>query len=150
MPRRLLNIASVVCRVACVMLMGMWARSYWLCDTVDGYSTSAQFTVGSTRGVAFCGNLVGFPVRLDLASLKSSYPVIYSPAFLGFRYRYDSPRIFIALPYWFLVLVAGSLSAFLWWRPALRFSLPVLLLVTTIIAAVLAIIVELNHLPIVK
>ena len=32
MLRRLLNIASIVCLVACVALMGMWVRSYWLDD----------------------------------------------------------------------------------------------------------------------
>ena len=29
MPRRLLNIASIVCLVLCVALMGMWVRSYY-------------------------------------------------------------------------------------------------------------------------
>ena len=32
MPRRLLNIASIVCLVACVALMGMWVRSYHVKD----------------------------------------------------------------------------------------------------------------------
>jgi hypothetical protein len=153
MPRRLLNIASIFCLVVCLALMGMWVRSYWLYDRIDGYSTTAQFTVCSTQGVAFCENLAHFPVILDLASWKS-FPMAYHglrpPTFLGFRYRNESAGIFIVLPYWFLVLVTGSLSAVLWWRPAPRFSLPVLLLMTTIIAAALAIVVELNCPPIGK
>ena len=35
MLRRLLNIASIVCLVLCVALMGMWVRSYRWMTTVD-------------------------------------------------------------------------------------------------------------------
>ena len=102
------------------------------------------------QGVSFCSNLVGFPLMLDFASWKSeSYPVIRSRprpvTFLGFRYDHWSLSSFIVLPYWFLVLATGSLSAVLWWRPKPRFSLPILLIVTTILAAVLAIVVELDR-----
>jgi hypothetical protein len=145
MPRRLLNIASIVCVVLCVALMGMWVRSYWQCDTICGYSSSDQFIVGSTHGVVYCDSLVGFPVLLDFASWKSEkYPTAnfrQHPAFLGFRFG-GSLKV---LPYWFLVLVSGSLSAVLWWRPTPRFSLPVLMITTTIVAVAMAIILELNR-----
>jgi hypothetical protein len=36
MPRRLLNIASVVCLVACVALLVLWARSYRAFDRASG------------------------------------------------------------------------------------------------------------------
>ena len=35
MLRRLLNIASIVCLVLCVALMGMWVRSYSAVDSTD-------------------------------------------------------------------------------------------------------------------
>jgi hypothetical protein len=37
MHRRLLNIASVVCLILCVALIGMWVRSYYEIDELTGH-----------------------------------------------------------------------------------------------------------------
>src|SRR5471032_369659 len=51
MLRRLLNIASIVCLVLCVALMGMWVRSYQSSDEVVGHlSGKLGFTVSSASG----------------------------------------------------------------------------------------------------
>src|SRR5690349_10707150 len=42
MLRRLLNIASIVCLVLCMALMGMWVRSYYRCDAVGGQLTKTN------------------------------------------------------------------------------------------------------------
>ena len=46
MLRRLLNIASIVYCVACVVFMGLWVRSYYRCDFV----TNQLVTLGSNSG----------------------------------------------------------------------------------------------------
>jgi hypothetical protein len=56
MLRRLLNIASIVCLVACVVLMGMWVRSYWWIEgfvfnplgasSVEGVSATGRIAIG--------------------------------------------------------------------------------------------------------
>jgi hypothetical protein len=51
MPRRLLNIASIVCLVLCVALMGMWMRSYGSLDTLSvKYAQSHCLRIGSFQG----------------------------------------------------------------------------------------------------
>ena len=51
MLRRLLNIASIVCLVACVALMGLWVRSCDSWDALHGRFTDSQgFQIASLRG----------------------------------------------------------------------------------------------------
>src|SRR5471030_444497 len=51
MLRRLLNLASIVCLVACVTLMGMWVRSYRWVDELHGPIVGQQtFTLTSRPG----------------------------------------------------------------------------------------------------
>jgi hypothetical protein len=50
MLRRLLNIASVVCLVLCVALMGMWVRSYYWIDEFVSNPLGAS-TVGGGSGI---------------------------------------------------------------------------------------------------
>ena len=72
MPRRLLNIASVACLVACVALMGLWVRSYY------------QYS--DLRGRIFGTNLfvIGVPsgrmrsTTLELKSTQSGIPTPYT------------------------------------------------------------------------
>ena len=60
MRRRLLNIASVVCLVLCVALMGMWARSY--------ASLSYSSLVLTSSGAAFLFQL-RLPLQFGLRTL---------------------------------------------------------------------------------
>jgi hypothetical protein len=52
MPRRLLNIASIACLVACVALLGMWVRSYRDMATLRGsfFSDRQLFAIHSVQG----------------------------------------------------------------------------------------------------
>ena len=50
MLRRLLNIASIVCLVLCVALMGMWVRSYYWMDEF-GFTPLGAFLVGGGFGM---------------------------------------------------------------------------------------------------
>jgi hypothetical protein len=49
MLRRLLNIASIVCLVACVALMGLWVRSYWWVDEINVNPTAHISLVLTSR-----------------------------------------------------------------------------------------------------
>ena len=49
MPRRLLNIASIVCLVLCVALMGMWVRSYCSIDELHVHMTDSRGFASSHR-----------------------------------------------------------------------------------------------------
>jgi hypothetical protein len=137
MPRRLLNIASVVCLVACVALMGMWVRSYFRHDAVSIHLSG--FTVleidqfqGNLRVSRYVDHT---PLAPNYTSTtdeewwskyrgKEEFPN-HSLGF-GFRFTYFGGRLF--LPHWFLVLACGSLAMIcrLRWSP--RFSLRTLLI----------------------
>src|SRR6516165_10487764 len=51
MLRRLLNIASIVCLVLCVVLMGLWVRSYFYRYALEIKNQSGLLRVVSERGI---------------------------------------------------------------------------------------------------
>jgi hypothetical protein len=128
--RRLLNIASIVCLVVCVSLMGMWVRSFWWADRL-GVPLSPTYKV-------FVLSAWG-QVRLAKADLCESQDPHWN---LGggatetvgndFDGRY--------VPYWLLVIACGTLSLALQstWPP--RFTLRSLFIATTLLAIVLGMI----------
>jgi hypothetical protein len=162
MPRRLLNMASIVCLVACVALMGSWVRSY---DRREGFLV--HFTNARVYGVwSVCGHLWfdEFPPE-DVATLPEqvcefmSDPLSNRPEYpreglsqgrwsaLGFQanYRLGDLALAFVIPYWFLMLTTGSLAiAFqLRWPP--QFTLRSLFIVTTFLAVVLGMIAWLDR-----
>jgi hypothetical protein len=122
MLRRLLNIASIVCRVLCVALMVMWVRSKWRDDSVDLTANAYVFSVAGVVGYISWG---GSPMPKPNSS------------FLGFYFWTSPPKSECRVPYWFLVLTTGLLAmAFqLRWPP--RFTLRTLFIATTFLAVVL-------------
>ena len=69
MRRRLLNIASIICFVLCVALIGMWVRSEWSLDILHCasrlFQDSAQLS--SQRGQLTLGI---FPIASDVSRLR--------------------------------------------------------------------------------
>jgi hypothetical protein len=64
MFRRLLNIASIICLVACVLLMGIWVRSDYVTDGITERFTAPQtFSIMTIPGCVFL-----LHVREDLTS----------------------------------------------------------------------------------
>jgi hypothetical protein len=146
---RKLRIAfSATCLTACVLLIVLWLRSYYVADSVfmrvstwSGYffvSTKGQLALRretiDAPGIGFYGNM-GIPDWV-----WSTYPGALPkfPTRLGFDV-WQLPY-FIALPYWAPLLVCGVLAAmpFLIRR---SFSLRTLLIATTLMAVVLGMIV---------
>jgi hypothetical protein len=157
MPRRLLNIASIVCLVLCVALMGMWVRSYfWLDDfkfkpfgasSIGVASSSDRIAIG-TMSAALNPNegLINFthtPIsdwRSDLAKIDQRFSTI-----AGFGLVHDNNVFVFMVPYWFAVLIAGALSIAYWPRVKYRFSLRTLFIATTFLAVVLGMIAWLDR-----
>jgi hypothetical protein len=163
MRRRLLNIASIVCLVACVVLVGMWVRSYQtLDDELHGLLPHDEgFLVYSTQGelVLYKG-----PVDSNGSPITNHWPwvVIGGPSGSWFDFENTSQLQTVSnqfgfgssfswagsclhLPYWLLVLTSGSMAmAFqLRWPP--RFTLRDLFIATTFLAGVLGMIAWLDR-----
>jgi hypothetical protein len=157
MAHRLLNIASIVCLVLCVTLMGMWIRSYRSLDVL--------VLDGPWWGKA---NVDSIPGRLELgqhpeapplerwswkciASKYNSNAVLTNVQNLkqlgiwGFHARFSWSGSVMAVPYWFLVLVTGMLAMAFRFRWPLRFTLRSLFVVTTFFAIVLGMSVWLDR-----
>jgi hypothetical protein len=147
---------SLFCGIACVLLLVLWVRSYWHCDSmrrVADWSTKLVHTeVRSERG------LIGFTIedalyRLDLQAIeKGRWRLVSYPADEGMwlslnstpNPRFPTPtfRHRLVLPHWLLAFLITSVAAVPWigqfrWR----FSLRTLLIATTLVAVVLGLIV---------
>jgi hypothetical protein len=143
MRYRKLRIAwSVVCGIACVLLIALWVRSYGTGDVLNERITKTHaFTLVSQQG--FCGALLFDPTvhaspKWGLISVSS--PTWQSPSW-DFAIHSKSDRYVQAMvPWWFVVLSVAIMSII---TPRLkwRFSLRTLLIATTLVAVVLGLIV---------
>jgi hypothetical protein len=159
MLRRLLNIASIVCLVLCVALMGLWVRSYRWVDELRGPIAGQQtFTLTSRPGrllVTFDKSSANTPpVKKKGPPLWSLNSGRYGPNFqpeelqaawlypaARFAHSIGRPQLWgSVLSYWFLVVVSGSLATLfrMQWPP--RFNLRTVFIATTVIAVVLGMI----------
>jgi hypothetical protein len=162
MLRRLLNIASIVCLVLCVALMGLWVRTYHWYDHVGGSVTDTQVLLIET-----------IPGRLHLIRAKLNKPDKDDPYRPLRMWQYRSSRIdsaefqkpatpqgylaavgfdwylhrvsWLNVPFWFLVLVSGSLAMAFQLRWPLRFNLRSMFVLTTFLAVVLGMIAWLDR-----
>ena len=139
MKFRKLRIAwSVGCLIACVLLIALWARSYWVHEgyyRIDAANNQMGFgwTVGS----------LGFNARKDELKwppqkwtyFRTSLDVPYQ----SFRASFSNGELNFRLPFWFLSTLLLALSYVVWlpWH----FSLRTLLIATTLVAVVLGLIV---------
>jgi hypothetical protein len=156
MLRRLLNIASIVCLVLCVALMGMWVRSYRWMDDYNFTPGRSTWGVGSASGRIAIGVI---PAKNNPA--QKLFEFTHSP-FADWRsdvnridrqfstvaengFARDNNVFAFAMPYWFAVLIVGALSFAPWPRVKYRFSLRSLFIATTFLAVVLGMIAWLDR-----
>jgi hypothetical protein len=144
---------TALCLTACVLLIGLWVRSYW-------WVTSIQTPPVASRAL-HCSFEPG-RVRIESILLRtaeenaewfsglrhyhksSPHYAVYnypSPSFV-LRYRKSLRSIRIIFPYWFAILIAGAASVAPWIR--WRFSVRTLLIATTLVGVGLGIIVWLS------
>jgi hypothetical protein len=133
---------SVFCGIACVLLICLWARSYWWSDMASRRIAA----IWSTHGCVTC---LWWKSNPSLPTATTSVDVDLLPvgitAALGlfsFDLEYGSTGIVIQLPHWTLVLMTGICGAAPWIRQLKwRFSLRTLLIAITLVAVVLGLIV---------
>ena len=155
MLRRLLNIASIVCLVLCVVLMGMWVWSYWCGYRLDWISAGKrEFIVESVSGhVRFT-----YIRKLGVNAVAISLPFwrvdhwppgetvgAWKPRLEFVAFNTPPGGFLVGVPHWFLVLTSGSLAMVfrLQWPP--RFTLRSLFIATTFLAVVLGMIAWLDR-----
>lgn len=160
---RKLRIAwSVVWGIACVLLVALWVRSYWLAELVEmRISDTRALVVGSILGgVSISPYVPTVPGYFDFGPRyryrsEPRYPS-EKPRERQVRYFWESatkaklkqiqfaihPFVAIRLPYFVFVGLAGTFAALPWLR--WRFSLRTLLIATTLVALVLGLIVWLS------
>ena len=147
MLRRLLNIASILCLVLCVALMGMWVRSYWWLDTVICYRWGNWYQLdsawGTLRATIMTNTDVGDGWFHAIKQLDAN-----RFAFFGFGWdgSFRGPVFTAYLSHWLLALPLATLAAVPWIRPLRwRFTLRSLFTATTLLAVVLGMIAWLDH-----
>jgi hypothetical protein len=164
MLRRLLNIASAVCLVACVALMGVWVRSYrWEDFVAFAYTKSESLTADSAFGEISFLHLDGEWAKpyskvgyiIEHRRVTAEYLTLYrisvatldDPSFLGFRWGLSSyvNSYYLQVPFWFPVLCFAALAGLPWYWQYLRFSLRTLLIAMTLATAILGMIAWLDR-----
>jgi hypothetical protein len=156
-PRRLLNIASIVCLVGCVALMGMWVRSCWQWDQLHGrFPNEEGFNVGTLPGRLVFHSVTDTPPANWSWGLFTQVVQEKPQMFGGLEHRYCARHLGFAayrlqigtaliLPFWYLVLTSGLLAmAFqLRWPP--QFNLRNMFVLTTFLAVMLGMIAWLDR-----
>ena len=139
---RKLRIAfSVICGIACVLLILLWVRSHWRRDRLAGQLTSAHaFHVDS-----FVGRLaISWRVRPQgVTPVPTEFSTHSDPEgfwnrkdnILGFHIEGDSGTTSVTMPFWFLLVLTSSLC-YISGLPR-RFSLCTLLIAMTLVALLL-------------
>jgi hypothetical protein len=156
MPRtlRYLRIAfTAACGFACILLSALWIRSYWRSDICAVAVSNSSFVgVGSSLGV-FKACHADFPPgffggRWQFQSSpivnRRDFQIRPSPRYrgaLGFGIARDPTMLMLHVPHWFCIGVIGALATLPWIKSLRRFSLRTVLIVTTIVAAILGLIV---------
>jgi hypothetical protein len=149
---RKLRIAwSVVCGIACVLLIVLWVRSYWWYDmlVLDLHSRMVGF--GSFRGefVHSLFNVTPPPDggnfhwvnRSEYITAATEFPLVRNgrPAetTLGFGWFTGVDWHYLFVPIWLPVVSTAALAIILWLPAFHRFSLRTLLIATTLVGVVL-------------
>jgi hypothetical protein len=158
MLRRLLNIASIVCLVAFVTLMGMWVRSYHWSDELRGHLWHTEAIEITSRSGRL--NLCEFPTNEDAPPWPCSFvsgSIDDWPEMGNDMPNFDGPTAKVGLAwghsfgsgillsYWFLVLTTGVLTMLFRLRWPWRFNLRSLFIATTFLAVVLGLTASLDR-----
>jgi hypothetical protein len=152
MYRKLRIAFSALCGIACLLLIVMWARSYWRTDyLVWGITAKQGFLARSLNGAAvldymnFSGsgkNLVLYKWHVESMPLPDTNRFSsggVDNTFAGFLIQRSGSggRFLVCVPYWFLVPLTATLAVALSGKWALHFSLKTLLIATTLVAVLL-------------
>jgi hypothetical protein len=125
------------------MLIALWVRTWYSCDSIFGPVTDQRgFVMTSRQGGLSLGLITQSTTRWGLRSLPpETVPNLPYSTALGFGVCPSSPNGIVALrtPYWFLVLFTAMLAGVLVNQEPWRFSLRTLLVMMTFFAVLLGI-----------
>ena len=157
MVRYLRITVTVVSLIACMLLTGLWVRSYWRSDIISQRYTKAHAarsqpssryheavytTIGSDYGTVFITRCLDRrPLRPLDWRLRSTSPTRGPTATFHWRL---SPDIRIQLPYPSVIFPVFAVAIVPWLRLSSRFSLRSLLFAVTIISLLLGLLVSLS------
>jgi hypothetical protein len=151
MKFRKLRIAfSAICGIACVLLIVLWVRSYRV-NSYGDWISAGDFFTNSKNGRIFIFESDDFNVatagRTQVAGYAHDIPImiIAERPELGTGLYINAMLpvtlwVFVA-PHWLCIAVAATLSSLPWLPWSKRFSLRTLLIATTLVAAVLGLVV---------
>ena len=143
---RKLRIAwSLTWGVVAALLFVLWVRSYWYADSVISVTaTGSSVRVTNFNGsVEYIGNTRYFPgqrVEWRLAESPENAPLRWIPTKHGFAWV----RGAVIIPYWSAFVLSTMLCTVVWVPWSRRFSLRTLLIATTLVAALLGLIIWLR------
>jgi hypothetical protein len=140
---RYLRIAfSATCLIACVLLIVLWVRSYFVHDalgfTVPGVLQVLQIDSGyGGLGVSAARRTRQVELDWGFASWEPG-PNIWDSNWAFKRWTdMSGSYVVVGFPDWFLILIGVTLSVVPWIPWSRRFSLRTLLIITTLVAMVL-------------
>jgi hypothetical protein len=129
---------SVACGIACLLLIALWVRSYWWWDTLHYLEIdSERTTLGSNFGTLYLVHQRGTysDIRRWTLIRGEAMRTPTKP-----RCRIVGNEVVIVVPDWIPVLIAGTIAAVPWIRPAKCYSLRTLFIAMTLIAIVLGLV----------
>ena len=150
MIRGLRIAASVLSLIACVLLVVLWVRSYYLSDVLYARISSTRIVMVQSLGGRIAGGslpIAEMPGKNTWwlghakVSASSEYPIFAAKSGFG-SFPIQRGRLLVA-PLWFFALLCASFAAAPWIK--CRFSLRSLLIAMTLVALVLGLIVGLSR-----
>ena len=133
---------SVACGIPCVLLIALWARSYWWSDVVCVMTPSCDVKADSSNGGTTVSIFFDSKREVTTGWNRNSYRHNTATKPFDATWKFDvyiSRRgLDASLPYWFYLLLASLIAAAAWIR---SFSLRALLVAMTLVAVTLGLIV---------
>ena len=140
---RKLRIAwSVLCAMACVLLIVLWVRSYWKHDYLFRFNTNVYSGFESDFGRLSFNRLDFrvFPSRrhaIQAWTFAVIPPTVPDADRRTFQWAHMTGMLQVVAPHWFVFMSTATVATVPWIR---RFSLRALLVVMTVVGVVLGVI----------
>jgi hypothetical protein len=143
---------SVTCAFLCAALIVLWIHSYWYLGWLAAIPVFESHTLYGSLLLWFDNQPVNAYLASDITvghtpvneanTTAESFAFLNGRGVLGFGRFYDSRNTLTLLaPLWAFVLVIAGLAVAPWIKWSRRFSLRMLLVVTTVVAVVLGVVV---------
>ncbi len=133
---------TAACATAAILAFILWIRTGFACDTVFGPLPDQRgFVVTSRQGGLSVGVSPDGPSTWGSHTLPpDTVPNLPYKGGLGFGVVSTPTRIAFRSPYWFYVLVTGSIAVMLVNQTRWRFSLQTMFIAMTVVAMALGIV----------